>query len=88
MDILRAHVRKLTVMTCIYLSLRRSAIMSSSNELQGLGIGNVDDSQLDRFFSLVRRKALVGVIIAFGGPLLFIAACIYWKLPPFVFWRH
>ena len=87
---IRTLVRGLTVFTCLFLTvhdLRGAPQYSGSRAmLAGAGVSKPSSADLEAFASLVRRKAVVGLLIAVAGTAMIVVLFRWWRLPPFD-WR-
>ncbi|MGO9242006.1 MAG: hypothetical protein ACLQBJ_14475 [Bryobacteraceae bacterium] len=84
-DFIRGQVKALTVITCIVLAVNdlRAQRSGSRAWLLSVGVDNPCSSDLELLGTLIRRKAVVGSLVAIAIPAAYIALLHYWRLPPF-----
>jgi len=84
---IRKLVRDLTVFTCLFLTLHdlKGAAQYSGTRamLAASGVSNPSGADLEAFASLVRRKAIFGLLIAAAVTVTFVVLFHWWRLPPF-----
>lgn len=86
---IRRLVRTLTVFTCVFLTIhdwRGPQYSGSRAMLAAEGVDNPSSDDLIAFATLVRRKAVVGLLIAVAVTAAFVLLFRWWRLPPFD-WR-